>query len=114
MERFFVEKPVFAWVIAAFIGLFGVMALKLLPIEQYPEVAPPALNIQTTYPGADAATIDRTVTSVIEQEMNGLDHFLYINSVSRGNGTVQITVTFETGTDIDIARTQVQDRLNRI
>ncbi|MGK2912125.1 MAG: multidrug efflux RND transporter permease subunit [Sphingobium sp.] len=114
MNRFFVYHPVFAWVIAVFIALFGVIALRLLPIEQYPQVAPPALNLQITYNGADAATLDRSVTSIIEKEMNGVDNFLYMSSTSRSNGTAQITVTFQPGTDLDTARTQVQDRLSRV
>lgn len=114
MNRFFVYNPVFAWVIAIFIALFGVIGLKLLPIEQYPEVAPPALNLQITYNGADATTLDRTVTSIIEKEMNGVDNFLYMASTSRSNGTAQVTVTFKPGTDLDVARTQVQDRLSRV
>ncbi len=113
MDRFFVEKPVFAWVIAAFIALFGSMALLNLPIEQYPSVAPPALTLQYTYNGADAETMDQNVTAVIEREMNGVENFLYMNSNSRANGTGQIVVTFQSGTDLDVARTQVQDRLNR-
>ncbi|MET0268922.1 MAG: multidrug efflux RND transporter permease subunit [Sphingomonas sp.] len=113
MDRFFVYKPVFAWVIAAFIALAGVISLLQLPIEQYPSVAPPALNLAYTYTGADAETLDKNVTAVIERELNGIDGFLYMSSTSRSNGTAQIVVTFQSGTNIDIARTQVQDRLNR-
>ncbi|MFV0624873.1 multidrug efflux RND transporter permease subunit [Sphingomonas sp. ac-8] len=113
MNRFFVYHPVFAWVIAAFISLFGVIALRMLPIEQYPSVAPPALNLALNYSGASADVLDRTVTSIIEKEINGVDNFLYMSSTSRSNGTAQITVTFQPGTDLDIARTQVQDRLSR-
>lgn len=113
MDRFFVYKPVFAWVIAAFIALAGVIGLIGLPIEQYPQVAPPALNLAFTYNGADAETLDRNVTSVIEREMNGIDGFLYMNSTSRSNGTAQITLTFQSGTDLNTARVEVQDRLNR-
>jgi len=114
MNSFFVFRPVFAWVVALFILLFGVIALMLLPVEQYPNIAPPSISISTQYRGADAATIDRTVTSIIEEEMNGLDNFLYMSSVSRANGTAQITVTFTPGTDLDVARGQVQDRLGRV
>ncbi|HEY4295033.1 MAG TPA: multidrug efflux RND transporter permease subunit [Paraburkholderia sp.] len=114
MNRFFVYRPVFAWVIALFIVLFGLVALMLLPVEQYPDVAPPSLTIQASFSGADAHTLDRTVTSLIENEMNGIDNFLYMSSVSRSNGTAQITVTLKPGTDLDIARGQVQDRLGRI
>ena len=114
MKRFFVYHPVFAWVVAIFVALFGIIGLRLLPVEQYPQVAPPALNLQITYNGADAATLDRTVTSIIEKEMNGVENFLYMSSTSRSNGTAQVTVTFKPGTDLDVARTQVQDRLSRV
>jgi multidrug efflux pump len=114
VNRFFVYHPVFAWVIAIFIALFGVIGLRMLPIEQYPQVAPPSLNLQLTYDGADAATLDRTVTSIIEKEISGVENFLYMSSTSRSNGTAQITVTFKPGTDLDVARSQVQDRLSRV
>jgi multidrug efflux pump len=113
MNRFFVYRPVFGWVIALFIALFGVIAIPLLPIENYPAVAPPAINVQASYNGADADVMDRAVTSVIEKELNGVDNFLYMSSTSRSNGTAQITVTFKPGTSLDVARTQVQDRLTR-
>ena len=114
MSAFFVFRPVFAWVVALFVLLFGGIALLLLPIEQYPNIAPPSITIQSHYRGADTTTIDRTVTSVIEQEMNGLDDFLYMSSVSRANGSSQITVTLQPGADLDSARGQVQDRLSRV
>lgn len=114
MNRFFAYHPVFAWVIAAFIALAGTIGLLNLPVEQYPSIAPPALNLSLTYPGADADTLDRNVTSIIEKEMNGVDGFQYMSATSRATGTAEITVTFVPGTDIDIARTQVQDRLARV
>ena len=114
MNRFFVYHPVFAWVIAIFIALFGIIGLRMLPIEQYPSVAPPALNLSATYDGADAGTLDRTVTSIIEKEISGVEHFLYMSSTSRSNGTASITITFQPGTDLDVARSQVQDRLGRV
>ncbi len=113
MDRFFVYKPVFAWVISAFIGLAGILALMSLPIEQYPSVAPPSLTLSYTYTGADADTLDKNVTSVIEREMNGIEGFLYMASTSRSNGSASIIITFQSGTNLDITRTQVQDRLNR-
>ena len=113
MDRFFVYRPVFGWVIAAFITLAGAIALTTLPVEQYPAVAPPALNLSFTYTGADAETLDRNVTSVIEREINGIENFLYMSSSSRSNGTGQVTVNFKPGTDLNVARSQVQDRLNR-
>jgi multidrug efflux pump len=114
MNRFFVARPVFAWVIALFIVLFGAIALALLPVEQYPDVAPPSLSITAAFSGADASTLERTVTSIVEDEMNGIENFLYMSSVSRSNGTMQITVVLKPGTHLDIARTQVQDRLSRV
>ena len=114
MNRFFVYHPVFAWVVALFIALFGLLALRSLPVEQYPAVAPPALNLAVAYNGADAETLDRNVTSIIAKEMNGVDNFLYMSATSRANGTATITVTFKPGTNLDIARTQVQDRLSRV
>ena len=113
MDSFFVNRPVFAWVIAAFIALFGGLALYSLPIEQYPSVAPPSLTLAYTYNGADAETMDKNVTAVIERELNGVENFLYMASMSRANGTGELIVTFNSGTDLDVARTQVQDRLNR-
>ena len=114
MNRFFVYHPVFAWVVALFIALFGLLAVRTLPVEQYPAVAPPALNLAVAYNGADAETLDRNVTSIIAKEMNGVDNFLYMSATSRANGTATITITFKPGTNLDIARTQVQDRLSRV
>jgi multidrug efflux pump len=114
MNRFFVYHPVFAWVIAIFALLFGGIAITNLPIEMFPNIAPPSVNISTALPGADAATLDRTVTSIIEREMNAVDNFLYMSSTSRSNGTAQVTVTFRPGTSLDVATSQVQDRLARI
>ncbi|KQM99318.1 multidrug transporter [Sphingobium sp. Leaf26] len=113
MDRFFVYKPVFAWVIAAFIALAGIISLMSLPIEQYPSVAPPSLTLSFTYTGADAETLDKNVTSVIERELNGIEGFLYMTSTSRSNGSASIVLTFQSGTNLDVARTQVQDRVSR-
>ena len=88
MNRFFAHHPVFAWVIAAFIALAGTIGLLNLPVEQYPSIAPPALNLSLTYPGADADTLDRNVTSIIEQEMNGVEGFLYMSSSSASNARI--------------------------
>ena len=114
MPRFFIDRPVFAWVIALGILLGGIIALRALPIEQYPQVAPPSLSISVTYPGADAETLEENVAQVIEQQLNGVDGYLYMSSTSRSNGTAQIDVTFEAGTDIDIAQTEVQNRLSAV
>jgi multidrug efflux pump len=111
MPRFFIDRPIFAWVIALFILVFGGVAITQLPIAQYPTVAPPSIVISATYPGASAKTLDETVISVIEQELNGSPGLAYVESVSQANGTGQITVTFETGTNIDLAQVDVQNRL---
>jgi multidrug efflux pump len=114
MARFFIDRPIFAWVVALGILLAGVIALRALPIEQYPEVAPPSLTISVVYPGADAETLEQNVTQVIEQQLNGVGGFLYMASSSASNGTASITLTFEAGTDIDIAQTEVQNRLSTV
>ncbi len=113
MARFFIDRPIFAWVIALFILVFGGVAITKLPIAQYPNVAPPSVVISATYPGASARTLDDAVVSVIEQELNGAPGLAYMESVSQANGTAQITVTFETGTNIDLAQVEVQNRLSR-
>ena len=112
--RFFIDRPVFAWVIALTILLAGLLALRALPIEQYPSIAPPSLTIEVTYPGADASVLETNVTQVIEQELNGVEGFLYMSSTSRSSGTASIDVTFESGTDIDVAQMDVQNRLRAV
>ncbi|WP_374526485.1 multidrug efflux RND transporter permease subunit [Sphingopyxis sp.] len=112
--RFFIDRPIFSWVIAIGILLAGIIALRSLPVEQYPSVAPPSLTISVTYPGADAKTLEQNVTQVIEQELNGVEGFLYMASTSESNGTASITLTFEAGTDIDTAQMEVQNRLRRV
>ena len=113
-SRFFIDRPIFAWVIALGILLAGGLSLQSLPIEQYPDVAPPSLQISVVYPGADAATLEQNVTQVIEQELNGVEGYLYMSSTSRSNGTAAITLTFEAGTNIDTAQVNVQNRLSRV
>src|SRR3546814_483032 len=112
--RFFIDRPIFAWVVALCILLGGVLTLRALPIEQYPTVAPPSLTISATYPGADAATLEQNVTQVIEQELNGVEDLLYMSSTSNSNGSAPITVTFESGTDIDKAQMDVQNQLTLV
>jgi multidrug efflux pump len=112
--RFFIDRPIFAWVVALCITIAGVLTLQALPIEQYPSVAPPSLTIRATYPGADAATLEQNVTQVIEQELNGVEGLLYMSSTSNSNGSATINVTFETGTDIDKAQMDVQNRLTLV
>jgi multidrug efflux pump len=113
MPRFFIDRPIFAWVIALFILVFGGVAITQLPIAQYPTVAPPSIVISATYPGASAKTLDESVISVIELELNGAPGLAYMESVSQANGTGTITVTFETGTNVDLAQVEVQNRLSR-
>src|SRR3546814_8699581 len=112
--RFFIDRPIFAWVVALCILLGGVLTLRALPIEQYPTVAPPSLTISATYPGADAATLEQNVTQVIEQELNGVEDLLYMASTSNSNGSASITVTFESGTDIVKAQMDVQNQLTLV
>ena len=114
MARFFIDRPIFAWVIALFIMLAGVLSITQLPISQYPTIAPPAVVINATYPGATAATIDQSITNIIEQELNGADGLLYVESVSQSNGTATITATFRPGTNPDLAAVDVQNRLKRV
>ena len=112
MARFFIERPVFAWVIAIIIMMAGLMSLRALPIEQYPEIAPTTINVNAVYPGASAEAVEDSVTQVIEQRMTGLDGLDYISSTSNSAGISSITLTFEPGTDPDIAQVQVQNKLS--
>ena len=111
MSRFFIDRPVFAWVIAIVVMLAGAMAIQRLPIEQYPRIAPPSVQINTLYPGASAQTLENAVTQVIEQKMNGLDHLRYMASTSDSAGNVAITLTFDPEANPDIAQVQVQNKL---
>jgi HAE1 family hydrophobic/amphiphilic exporter-1/multidrug efflux pump len=111
MGRFFIDRPVFAWVISIIIMGIGVLAILTLPISQYPRIAPPSVSINATYPGASAQTVANTVTQVIEQQLTGLDGLRYFTSNSSADGQANITLTFETGTDADIAQVQVQNKL---
>jgi hydrophobe/amphiphile efflux-1 (HAE1) family protein len=112
MVRFFIDRPVFAWVIAIIVMLAGTLAVTTLPIAQYPDIAPPAISITANYPGASAKTVEDTVTQVIEQKMKGLDRLAYMSSTSESSGQVTITLTFENGTDPDTAQVQVQNKLS--
>ncbi len=111
MINFFIDRPVFAWVLAIVIMLMGVLAITTLPIAQYPAIAPPAISIQVTYPGASSDTVQSTVTQVIEQQLSGIDHLLYFGSESDATGNMTITLYFEQGTNPDIAQVQVQNKL---
>jgi multidrug efflux pump len=111
MSRFFIDHPVFAWVLAIVLMLAGAVAVTTLPVAQYPSIAPPAVSITATYPGASAETAQSTVVQPIEQQLSGLDHLLYFSSQSDKTGTVQITLNFAQGTNPDIAQVQVQNKL---
>ncbi|MBN9572009.1 MAG: efflux RND transporter permease subunit, partial [Alphaproteobacteria bacterium] len=113
MSRFFIDRPVFAWVIAIVIVLAGGLSIFTLPVEQYPDIAPPSVNISAIYPGASAETLENSVTQVIEQQLTGIDNLLYFSSSSDSSGQVVITVTFNPGTNPDIAQVQVQNRLQQ-
>jgi hydrophobe/amphiphile efflux-1 (HAE1) family protein len=111
MARFFIDRPIFAWVLAIIVMIAGGLSILRLPVSQYPAVAPPAVSIMTTYPGASARILEESVTQVIEQRMTGLDGLRYITSSSDATGTAQIELTFEPGTNPDIAQVQVQNKL---
>ncbi|MGI8466288.1 multidrug efflux RND transporter permease AcrD [Pectobacterium punjabense] len=111
MANFFVDRPIFAWVLAILLSLCGMLAIKSLPLEQYPDLAPPSVRITANYPGASAQTLENTVTQVIEQSMTGLDNLMYMSSDSSNTGQSRIMLTFEAGTDPDEARQQVQNQL---
>jgi HAE1 family hydrophobic/amphiphilic exporter-1/multidrug efflux pump len=111
MSRFFIDRPIFAWVLAIVLLLAGGLAILTLPVAQYPTIAPPAVTITAVYPGASAQTLENTVTQVIEQQMKGLDHLEYIASTSDSSGQVQITLTFAQSANPDIAQVQVQNKL---
>jgi hydrophobe/amphiphile efflux-1 (HAE1) family protein len=111
MVNFFIDRPIFAWVLAIVVMLAGALAVRTLPIAQYPAIAPPAISIQATYPGASADIVQSTVTQVIEQNLSGIDHLLYFGSESDADGTMTITLYFEQGTNPDIAQVQVQNKL---
>ncbi|MDZ4095872.1 MAG: efflux RND transporter permease subunit [Paracoccaceae bacterium] len=111
MARFFIDRPVFAWVISILIMGIGVMAVMILPVAQYPQIAPPSVSVSANYPGASAQTVANTVTQVIEQQMTGLGGLRYMTSSSTSSGAASVTLTFETGTDPDIAQVQVQNKL---
>jgi len=113
MARFFIDRPIFAWVIALFIMVIGAVSITQLPIAQYPNVAPPSIVINAAYPGASAQTLEDSVISVIEREMNGSPGLVYMESSSTANGSGSITLTFETGTNPELAQVDVQNRLSR-
>lgn len=111
MSRYFIDRPIFAWVLAVIVMLAGLIALRSLPIAQFPPIAAPAVTINTSYPGADAETLENTTTQLIEQQMKGIDNLRYFSSTSDAAGNLNVTLTFEQGTDPDIAQVQVQNKL---
>jgi multidrug efflux pump len=111
MPSFFIDRPIFAWVVAILISLGGVLAILNLGVESYPTIAPPSVTVSASYPGASADTTEKTVTQVIEQQLTGIDHLLYFSSSSSASGRANITLTFESGTDPDIAQVQVQNKV---
>jgi multidrug efflux pump len=113
MAKFFIDRPIFAWVIALFVIVLGSVSITQLPISQYPPVAPPAIVVSANYPGASATTLEESVISVIEQEMNGSPGLIYMESVSQANGSGAITISFQQGTNPDLAQVDVQNRLAR-
>ncbi len=114
MPSFFIDRPIFAWVVAIFISLAGLLALPQMPVSQYPDVAPPQIEVMTFYPGASPEDTYQSVTRLIEEELNGAKGLLYFESSSDSSGLIQITVTFEPGTDPDLASVDVQNRIKRV
>src|SRR5579872_56156 len=114
MSRFFIDRPIFAWVIAIVIMMAGALAITMLPIAQYPDIAPPQINISATYPGASPETVEASVTQVIEQQLTGVDNLLYFSATSDSNGGANISVVFAPGTNPDIAQVQVQNKMQLV
>ena len=113
ISRIFIDRPIFAWVIAIVIMLLGAGGLLSLPVSQYPNIAPPSVNIRANYPGASAETIESNITQIIEQQLTGIDGLLYFSSTSNSAGRADITVTFDKGVDPDIAQVQVQNKVQQ-
>src|SRR5712675_972416 len=113
-SRFFIDRPIFAAVLSIFIVIAGLAAMRTLPIAQYPEIAPPVVTVTANYPGASAGVIEQTVAAPIENAINGVEHMIYMSSTSTSNGTVQIQVTFDIGTDIDRAAVNINNRVRQV
>ena len=113
ISRTFIDRPVLAWVISILIMLGGCGGLLWLPVEQYPDIAPPSVNVRASYPGASAETLESSVTQVIEQQLTGIDGLIYFSSTSNATGISQIAVTFDRATNADIAQVQVQNKVQQ-
>src|SRR5437868_9604649 len=111
MSRYFIDRPIFAWVLAILACLFGLLSIRSLPVAQFPALAPPQIGVTAVYPGADATTLDKTTTQIIEQQLQGIDHLRYFASQSSSSGQVTVTLTFEQGTDPDTAQVQVNNKV---
>src|SRR6266576_3572049 len=111
MTHSFIDRPIFATVLSVFVTLIGLGALAILPISQYPEIVPPTVQITTTYPGASAETVSRTVATPLEQQINGVENMIYMSSQSTGDGKLTVTVTFRIGTDLNVAQMLTQNRV---
>ena len=111
LSRFFIHRPIFASVVSIAIVIGGVVSLMGLPIAQYPTIAPPTVTVSAGYPGANAVVVAETVATPLEQEINGVENMIYMSSVAGNDGSYTLTVTFEQGTDVDIAQVQVQNRV---
>ncbi len=114
MSEFFIRRPIFAWVLAITVMLGGLLALRTLPVAQYPDIAPPKVNIKATYTGASAKTLEDSVTQVIEQQMKGLDNLQYMSASSSSAGSATVSLTFTAGTNPDVAQMQVQNKLQQV
>ena len=114
LSKFFIDRPIFAGVLAIFVMALGLFSVLNLPIERYPDIAPPRIAISTSYSGADAETVEESVTQVLEQQIKGLDHLLYFSSSSDSTGRSRINISFENGTDPDTAQVQVQNSINSV
>src|SRR5207249_8777515 len=112
-SRFFIDRPIFAAVLSIFVVIAGLAAMRTLPIAQYPEIAPPVVTVTANYPGASAGVIEQTVAAPLENQINGVEHMIYMSSTSTSNGQVQIHVTFDIGTDIDEPTVSINNRVRR-
>src|SRR5689334_13124227 len=113
ISQVFIDRPVLAWVISILVMLGGLAGIRLLPVEQYPDIAPPSVNVRANYPGASAETLESSVTQIIEQQLTGLDGLIYFSSSSSSSGSVNVSLTFDQGTDADIAQVQVQNKVQQ-